>query len=467
MILRSIAVPIFLFLLACSGDKSTPVAPAGKGTAIAVDVLQEPTNLRIEVLTDTSVKVAWDAVEAATDYDLNYKKMEGGRWTNWPHRGAATLHSTIHPLEPDTEYRWAIRAQNRDGVSPWVLAEVFTTLVDPNVVPPEPYIQEEYNSIYYVDWDAFRRCDIYGGNHETLIPLSDSVRMKEFELDVATGKVYWINENDRQTPFMQADLDGSNRRAVLQDAIGPAIRYRELAIDHQRQVAYWINVDGNGGGLFHATLPDGRDKQEIFPLDDLSDNLSNITVDPSTGRLYWSSISVSNARGGGRIGSSSIKSMIPSEDSSYMQVVVECGGECPDGLIQPRHWGLADIHSFAIDAMAGKIYWSVSRLPYRNGNDLYWIHSIRRSDLDGGNIETLFEIENSRHRYSWPVMSAIEIDALGGFMFFTQDVAGALSVSAVGDPSRMLDLFYTSHGELPTVGSGYVQDFQLAHTSDF
>lgn len=71
MILRSIAVPIFLFLLACSGDKSALVAPAGKGTAIAVDVLQEPTNLRIEALTDTSVKVAWDAIAAATDYDLN------------------------------------------------------------------------------------------------------------------------------------------------------------------------------------------------------------------------------------------------------------------------------------------------------------------------------------------------------------------------------------------------------------
>lgn len=72
-------------------------------------------------------KVAWDAVEGATDYDLNYNKTLSGRWTNWPIRGARRAYTTVYGLEPDTEYRWAVRAENRDGASDWVFGENFTT----------------------------------------------------------------------------------------------------------------------------------------------------------------------------------------------------------------------------------------------------------------------------------------------------------------------------------------------------
>ena len=266
--------------------------------------------------------------------------MQGGRWTNWPHRDATKLQSIIHPLEPDTEYRWAIRAQNRDGASPWVLAEVFTTLADPNVVPPKPYIQEEYNSIYYMDWEALWRCDLLGSDHEVLISLSDSTRIAEFELDTQADRVYWINWRDRQTPFMQADLDGSNREAILQDALGPATGYRSLALDQQRQIMYWINVDGNGGGLYSAVLPNGSEKREIMSLVDERVDVDGLTIDPETGWLYWFRNQTGNARGGGRMGSSVIASFDPTDDS-YSTVVIEYGGEKPDGLIQPRHWGLS------------------------------------------------------------------------------------------------------------------------------
>ena len=87
----------------------------------------EPTNLRVEAITDTSARVRWDAIEGATDYDVNYKKAVGGRWTNEPHKGTR-LYNTIYDLEPNTEYRWAVRAGNKDGASAWVFAENFTTL---------------------------------------------------------------------------------------------------------------------------------------------------------------------------------------------------------------------------------------------------------------------------------------------------------------------------------------------------
>ena len=72
-------------LMACSKDKPAPAAPAGKAMA-TLEAPVAPTNLRFEAVTDSSCRVLWDAVEGATDYDVNYKPASGGRWTNQPHR---------------------------------------------------------------------------------------------------------------------------------------------------------------------------------------------------------------------------------------------------------------------------------------------------------------------------------------------------------------------------------------------
>ena len=125
--LRILAVLIPVILIACSKDRPTPVAPAGK--AVASQAPPAPTNLRFEALTDSSARVRWDASDEATDYDVNYKKAQGGRWTNEPHTGIR-LYNTIYDLEPDTEYRWAVRAENSAGASEWVFGPNFTTSID-------------------------------------------------------------------------------------------------------------------------------------------------------------------------------------------------------------------------------------------------------------------------------------------------------------------------------------------------
>ena len=119
-----LALAYMPLLLACSKDQPTPTSPASK-IAVTADAPGVPINLRVEALTDTSAKVAWDAVEGATDYDLNYRTLDG-RWTNEPHRGTR-LWNIIYDLAPGTEYRWAVRAENSDGTSEWVFAENFTT----------------------------------------------------------------------------------------------------------------------------------------------------------------------------------------------------------------------------------------------------------------------------------------------------------------------------------------------------
>ena len=119
---------VSFFALSCSKDRPAPVAPAGKSLA-SLAAPPAPTNLRFDAPTDSSCTVRWDASDGATDYDVNYKLASGGRWTNEPHTGDR-LYNTIHDLEPDTEYRWAVRAENSDGVSEWIHGPNFTTLPD-------------------------------------------------------------------------------------------------------------------------------------------------------------------------------------------------------------------------------------------------------------------------------------------------------------------------------------------------
>jgi len=96
--------------------------------------------------------VAWDAVEGATDYDVNYKELPNGRWTNWKHGIALT--ATITGLNPLTEYRWAVRAENSDGPSDWSFGQHVVTdpttveivaepdeLIEPTLTPVDPVEQ--------------------------------------------------------------------------------------------------------------------------------------------------------------------------------------------------------------------------------------------------------------------------------------------------------------------------------------
>ena len=114
-------------LAALNDDEEGP-SPRGKAQ-VSLAAPAAPTNLRLAVTDSSSCLVRWDAAEGATDYDVNYKRAVGGTWTNEPHRGTR-LYTTIYDLAPNTEYRWAVRAENSDGPSAWVFGPNFTTLPD-------------------------------------------------------------------------------------------------------------------------------------------------------------------------------------------------------------------------------------------------------------------------------------------------------------------------------------------------
>ena len=148
-----------LFVLSCSKEPPAPVAPAGKSLA-SLAAPPAPTNLRFDAPTDSSCTVRWDASAGATDYYVNYRLASGGRWTNVPHQGVR-LYNTIHDLQPNTEYRWAVRAQNGDGTSAWAFGPHFTTRSseadDSSDVPAAPTnlrFDAPTDSSCTVRWDA-------------------------------------------------------------------------------------------------------------------------------------------------------------------------------------------------------------------------------------------------------------------------------------------------------------------------
>ena len=160
-------------LLSCSKDRPVPAAPASKSLA-SLAAPAAPTNLRFDAPTDSSCTVRWDASDGATDYDVNYKPAEGGKWTNEPHRGIG-LSNTIDDLQPNTEYRWAVRAENSDGTSAWVFGPNFTTLADsvaPSAGAPDPptnlRIDQLTATSVRVRWDASDGATDYDVNYKAV-----------------------------------------------------------------------------------------------------------------------------------------------------------------------------------------------------------------------------------------------------------------------------------------------------------
>ena len=155
-------------------DADEGPSPSGKALA-TLAAPAAPTNLRVEAVTDSSVRVLWDAVEGATDYDVNYKPAQGGRWTNEPHRGVG-LSNTIDGLAPGTEYRWAVRAENSDGPSAWVFGPNFTTrssaedgLDAVSAAPTNLRFDAPTDSSCTVRWDAVEGATDYDVNYKPAV----------------------------------------------------------------------------------------------------------------------------------------------------------------------------------------------------------------------------------------------------------------------------------------------------------
>ena len=247
-----------------------------------------PTNLRFDAPTDSSCTVRWDAAAGATDYDVNYKPAVGGEWTNEPHRGTG-LYNTINDLAPDTEYRWAVRAENSDGRSAWVFGPNFTTVEEETQKEEEESPSDSSPSypgggrIYWLEsswkedsWgdreEVIYQANLDGSNIESLYStLGQSI--SDFTLDIDGGWMYWLQGHPASV--WRARLDGSGEEEIVSTPMG--ISSFDLDVDSNR--IYWW--DWPNYSIWRANL-DGSEPQEI-----VSNSVSSPYVDLAASQIYW------------------------------------------------------------------------------------------------------------------------------------------------------------------------------------
>ena len=195
---------------------------------------------------------------------------------------------------------------------------------------------------------------------------------------VAQSKIYWTDiEEDR---VYRANLDGTNRQTLFQDAPGHNADLYDLDIDPLGTL-YWAgDNDGmldNYRAVRRANL-DGTNPN-VIQIGPLSSTIfpEDVELDRSSGFLY-----------------------VATQDGV---IRIKTDGSNLEGPFLSR-----GSSGLALDVPAGKVYWTE-----------YDLDRILRSNLDGTNIETIFDYpaftENN------PI--DIEVDREHGWLFWTNPLA--------------------------------------------
>ena len=308
----------FCDLFDALNDEEEGPGPSGKAQA-ALEAPPAPTNLRFEAVTDSSCTVRWDAAEGATDYDVNYKPAVGGKWTNEPHRGIR-LSNTINDLEPGTEYRWAVRAENEEGRSEWVFGPNFTTVEEETdetteeeaadgqapAAPTNLRFDAPTDSSCTVRWDAAAGATDYDVNYKPAVggrwtsephrgtglynTINDLEPGTEYRWAVRAengeGRSEWVFGPNFTTVGAdgQVTIPDAKLRAAIEAALGKA---RGATIT-KAEMETLTTLETRNAGISDLT---GLEFATNLPTLDLSGhNLTNISALSGLTKLWWLSL---------------------------------------------------------------------------------------------------------------------------------------------------------------------------------
>jgi DNA-binding beta-propeller fold protein YncE len=184
--------------------------------------------------------------------------------------------------------------------------------------------------------NVIRRADLDGSGATTIVAAPNGA--SGLALDVPGGKVYWASAND----IFRADLNGAN----VEEIYDGLTFVSDVALDLVHDHVYFANPGTAPGRILRADL-DGSNVVEVV------DNLSfpmGVAVDGAGGKLYWL------------------------ERDSKLIRRSNLDGTSPETLAQTDAVNGRDI---TVDPVGGKVYWTESG-------------RIKRADLDGSNLETVF-----------------------------------------------------------------------------
>ena len=224
--------------------------------------------------------------------------------------------------------------------------------------------------IYWTDagTDKIQRANLDGSNVQDLVT-TKLKSPRDIALDVAGGKMYWIDWLPGNTKIQCANLDGSDVRALVTTGLD---RPGAIALDVANGKMYWAD---EGTAKISCANLDGSDVQDLITIgvggaqDITLDNAGgkkywaeDIALDVANGKIYW--IDIEADVGFGEILVKTVKISCANLDGSDVQDIVTTGLDRPGAI--------------ALDVANGKIHW------------IDWqADKIQRANLNGSNVQDI------------------------------------------------------------------------------
>lgn len=222
--------------------------------------------------------------------------------------------------------------------------------------------------IYWTDGWGIYCSNLDGSNLKPFLDLVDEEVQDEYQLpsslaegvtnialDVVRGKIYWVSDlpgYDHPYGYVAwANLDGSKSEILFERS-----RIGSIALDLVRGNVYYKTRYED---IFRSDL-NGQNLEKVIDRPS-SDSLTDIALDVDGGKIYWANPSTQTIQRADL-------------DGQNIEVLFNLEGD----VLYPNNWGPRI--GIALDIVGGKIYWAGS-----------WSGTIQRADLDGSNVEILFD----------------------------------------------------------------------------
>ena len=191
---------------------------------------------------------------------------------------------------------------------------------------------------------VIRRANLDGSDvQELIVGLG---RLGNLILDVAGGKMYWIDVISGVNTIQRTNLDGSNYVQILFISLNSLYNF---ALDVVRGKMYWIN--GSEEAIQNENLGGSNAEDLVIGLG----RINNLVLDIAGGRMYW----------------------INNERKAIQRADLD--GFNARNLVSESEAN--NLYNLVLDTVGGKMYWIRT-----NDDDT---DTIQRANLDGSNVQDL------------------------------------------------------------------------------
>lgn len=236
--------------------------------------------------------------------------------------------------------------------------------------------------------NSLKRSNLYAPQQEYVAGFSGYAGLA---VDPNNKHIYGVSRSE----VYRINFDGSGLTRLVD---GSSTYYRKIALDLKRGKMYWTHSDGK---IWRANL-DGSHVEDLLGWEAIV-NPFGITVDVSSGKVYWAESATGDIRG---------KIRRANLDGSNIENLVE--------TIKGRAVGLK------LDLVAGKMYWTES-----------YYGEIMRSNLDGSMSEVLVRGTSNPQ--------GLELDLEQGRIYWIE-LSGNIVRSCNLDGSDIRDILMTENG---------------------